>query len=89
MFASYFLLNEPVVIISLSFSIPLFVPLGICGIAAASVYANQIVAGFRMATMNQNNYGGGGYGGGYGGGNLIQRQPSRENISGSEVERYL
>lgn len=42
---------------------------GVCGIAGASIYANQIVASFRMATYP--NYGGGmgmgGMGGGMGG----------------------
>ena len=43
-------------------------PPGVCGIAGASIYANQIVASFRMSTYT--NYGGGemGLGGGLGGG---------------------
>lgn len=42
--------------------------LGVCGIAGASIYANQIVASFRMSTYT--NYGGGyeGYGGNMQGG---------------------
>ncbi|XP_071373000.1 claudin-18 [Centroberyx affinis] len=40
----------------------MFVIAGICAIAGASVYANQIVASFRMTSYNPN------YGGGYGGG---------------------
>lgn len=47
---------------------------GVCGIAGASVYANQIVASFKMSTYSS--YGGGmmaggmdmGMGGGLGGG---------------------
>ncbi|XP_040000082.1 claudin-18 isoform X1 [Xiphias gladius] len=53
----------------------MFVVAGVCGIAGASIYANQIVASFRMSTYS--NYGGGGMmeggmgmgmGGGVGGG---------------------
>ncbi|KAE8291128.1 Claudin-18 [Larimichthys crocea] len=47
----------------------MFIIAGVCGIAGASIYANQIVASFRMATYP--NYGGGmgmgGMGGGMGG----------------------
>ncbi|CAL8281172.1 unnamed protein product [Lota lota] len=48
----------------------MFIIAGVCGIAGASIYANQIVASFRMASYNPN-YGGGyqgGMGGGYQGG---------------------
>lgn len=49
---------------------------GICGIAGASIYANQIVASY-MRTMYNPNYGGnegiGGMGGGGFGGNSIPR----------------
>ncbi|XP_073347569.1 claudin-18 [Pagrus major] len=38
----------------------MFITAGVCGIAGASVYANQIVASFRMSTYNN-------YGGGFGG----------------------
>uniref|UniRef100_A0A667ZKN8 Claudin n=1 Tax=Myripristis murdjan TaxID=586833 RepID=A0A667ZKN8_9TELE len=38
----------------------MFIIAGICGIAGASIYANQIVASFRMTSFNPN------YGGGYG-----------------------
>ncbi|XP_071347832.1 claudin-18 [Trachinotus anak] len=50
----------------------MFIIAGVCGIAGASIYANQIVASFRMS--NYPNYGGGmmeggmGMGGGMGGG---------------------
>ncbi|KAG7227165.1 hypothetical protein INR49_013964 [Caranx melampygus] len=50
----------------------MFVIAGVCGIAGASIYANQIVASFRMS--NFGNYDGGmmqegmGMGGGFGGG---------------------
>ncbi|KAF7669799.1 hypothetical protein LDENG_00124220 [Lucifuga dentata] len=40
----------------------MFIIAGVCGIAGASIYANQIVASFKMSTYNPN------YGGGYGGG---------------------
>ncbi|KAF3699136.1 Claudin-18 [Channa argus] len=39
----------------------MFIIAGLCGIAGASIYANQIVTSFRMSTYNN-------YGGGYGGG---------------------
>ncbi|KAM8849592.1 claudin-18 [Spinachia spinachia] len=42
----------------------MFILGGVCGIAGASIYANQIVASFRVSTNI--NYGGGG-GGGFGG----------------------
>uniref|UniRef100_A0A673AQ50 Claudin n=1 Tax=Sphaeramia orbicularis TaxID=375764 RepID=A0A673AQ50_9TELE len=42
----------------------MFIIGGVCGIAGASIYANQIVASFRVSTNM--NYGGG-YGGGMGG----------------------
>ncbi|KAF1384123.1 hypothetical protein PFLUV_G00139030 [Perca fluviatilis] len=42
----------------------MFIIGGVCGIAGASIYANQIVASFRMSSMQ------GGYGGGMGGGNM-------------------
>ncbi|KAM3865986.1 claudin-18 [Diretmus argenteus] len=45
----------------------MFIIAGICGIAGASLYANQIVASFRMSTYNPN-YGGGFDGGMQGGG---------------------
>ncbi|KAM9350253.1 claudin-18 [Symphorus nematophorus] len=38
----------------------MFIIAGVCGIAGASIYANQIVTTFRMSTYNN-------YGGGYGG----------------------
>ncbi|XP_028988410.1 claudin-18 [Betta splendens] len=43
----------------------MFIIAGLCGIAGASIYANQIVSSFTMSTYN-NNYGGGmmGMGGG-------------------------
>lgn len=43
---------------------------GICGIAGASIYANQIVSSFQATANNNynNNFGGGGFGGQYGGG---------------------
>ncbi|KAK7945340.1 hypothetical protein WMY93_001068 [Mugilogobius chulae] len=48
----------------------MFITAGVCGIAGASVYANQIVSSFQMTANNNynNNYGGGGFGGQYGGG---------------------
>ncbi|XP_012681094.1 claudin-18 [Clupea harengus] len=54
----------------------MFIVAGICGIAGASIYANQIVASY-MRTMYNPNYGGnegiGGMGGGGFGGNSIPR----------------
>uniref|UniRef100_A0A3Q3IJR0 Claudin n=1 Tax=Monopterus albus TaxID=43700 RepID=A0A3Q3IJR0_MONAL len=38
---------------------------GVCGIAGASIYANEIVTSFRMAAYNN-------YGGGYGGGGMME-----------------
>ncbi|XP_062387266.1 claudin-18 isoform X1 [Sardina pilchardus] len=56
----------------------LFMVAGICGIAGASIYANQIVASFRSTMYNYNDGGMGQMGGiggmgGMGGGNLIPR----------------
>ncbi|XP_072296527.1 claudin-18 [Eucyclogobius newberryi] len=55
----------------------MFITAGVCGIAGASIYANQIVSTFQMSANNNynNNYGGGGgfggqYGGGMGGGGM-------------------
>uniref|UniRef100_A0A3B4BGW2 Claudin n=2 Tax=Periophthalmus magnuspinnatus TaxID=409849 RepID=A0A3B4BGW2_9GOBI len=51
----------------------MFITAGVCGIAGASVYANQIVSSFQITANNNynnnyNNYGQGGFGGQYGGG---------------------
>ncbi|XP_078119560.1 claudin-18 [Sander vitreus] len=45
----------------------MFIIGGVCGIAGASIYANQIVASFRMSSM-QGGLGGGNMQGGFGGG---------------------
>ncbi|XP_056149654.1 claudin-18 [Lampris incognitus] len=46
----------------------MFIVAGICGIAGASIYANQIVASFRMSSyLNSGGGGMGGMGGGMGG----------------------
>ncbi|XP_010891673.1 claudin-18 [Esox lucius] len=53
----------------------MYIIAGICAIAGASIYANQIVASF-MTTMYNPNYGGGmgqGMGMGMGGGNMMPR----------------
>ncbi|XP_074506846.1 claudin-18 [Sebastes fasciatus] len=55
----------------------MFIIAGVCGIAGASIYGNQIVASFRMST----NYGGGGYGDNMGGG-------MGGGIGGGAIPRY-
>ncbi|XP_071233211.1 claudin-18 [Salvelinus alpinus] len=51
----------------------MFIIAGICAIAGASIYANQIVASFMMTTYNPNYGGGMGQGMEMGGGNMMPR----------------